>query len=471
MVSGVPGLSITATSTSVPAVYPVSITADTLAANNYTFNLVAGSLTVTQATTGTVVTSNNGSSAFGQSVTFTAMVTPTSGSGPTGTVQFEIDGSNVGTPAAVSGGTATYSTSTLSVGSHSVVAVYSGNTNFAGSTSPTIVETVVDVATWSGGGIDGNWSTTANWGGKTLAATYALGFSGSTRLSNTNDLPAGTQFTGFTFNAGAGQFILSGNAVNLVGDITNKSATTQTINLPLVLVGGSQTVSAASGNIVISGPISESGGSRSFTKTGPGEVTLSGSNNYTGGTFVTCGTLVVTASSALPNGGALTVGAGATFIFDPSSSASSVATSSVSEDTSAATFSNTSVETTVPTSTSPVPSSVVLLAPATPCAASVSDLAGVSLLQSSATLVTPVTLPLLATSPSTQKHDLDKSALAGDLGTPAVNRLVGLSTAKKIAADLAWLGQAANGSDNWDQRHKKDVATVALDAVFAEYGR
>jgi hypothetical protein len=37
---------------------------------------------------------------------------------------------------------ATYSTSTLSVGSHSITAVYGGDTNFAGSTSSTLTQTV-----------------------------------------------------------------------------------------------------------------------------------------------------------------------------------------------------------------------------------------------------------------------------------------------------------------------------------------
>jgi len=35
----------------------------------------------------------------------------------------------------------------------------------------------------------------------------------------------------------------------------------------------------------------------------------------------------------------------------------------------------------------------------------------------------------------------------------------------------AWPGQSANSSDNSDQRHKKDVAILALEAVFAQYGR
>ena len=67
-----------------------------------------------------------------------------------------------------------------------------------------------------------------------------LCFSGSTGLSNTNDLAAGMQFDGMTFNARAGTFVLGGNAVDLAGDITNNSANTQTIDLPLVLTGGTR---------------------------------------------------------------------------------------------------------------------------------------------------------------------------------------------------------------------------------------
>jgi len=45
------------------------------------------------------------------------------------------------------------------------------------------------------------------------------------------------------------------------------------------------------------------------------------------------------------------------------------------------------------------------------------------------------------------------------------------TAAPRIAADLAWLEQAASGSENSDPHHKRDVATRALEAVFAQYGR
>ena len=53
-------------------------------------------------------------------------------------------------------------------------------------------------------------------------------------------------------------------------------------------------------------------------------VTLSGTNSYAGGTTVNAGTLVITSASALPDGTSLTIGAGGTFVFDPSQAASNV---------------------------------------------------------------------------------------------------------------------------------------------------
>jgi autotransporter-associated beta strand protein len=61
---------------------------------------------------------------------------------------------------------------------------------------------------------------------------------------------------------------------------------------------------------------------------GPGTLVLSGTNSYTGGTTVEAGTLIVTSNTALPDGSSLTVGAGGTFLFDPSAAGSPVANSS-----------------------------------------------------------------------------------------------------------------------------------------------
>src|SRR5439155_95867 len=59
-------------------------------------------------------------------------VSPGSGT-PGGTVQFKIDGSNYGSPVSLSGGTASVSDSSLTVGNHTVSADYSGGSSFNGS--------------------------------------------------------------------------------------------------------------------------------------------------------------------------------------------------------------------------------------------------------------------------------------------------------------------------------------------------
>lgn len=100
--------------------------------------------------TTTVVTSNrNPSSTFGQSVTFTATVRPVTGTGiPSGTVQFTIDGADVGGVVTLNAqGRATYTTTGLSAGSHTIIAVYNGSAIFSGGGSATFVQLVNPAAT------------------------------------------------------------------------------------------------------------------------------------------------------------------------------------------------------------------------------------------------------------------------------------------------------------------------------------
>ena len=93
--------------------------------------------TVNQATTSTAVASGPSSPTYGQQVTFTATVTPGSGTLDGGTVQFYDGGTAIGTAQSVdtSTGKATYATTALKAGSHTITATYGGTTNFQGSTS------------------------------------------------------------------------------------------------------------------------------------------------------------------------------------------------------------------------------------------------------------------------------------------------------------------------------------------------
>ena len=82
-------------------------------------------------------------SVSGQAVTFTATIAPVSpGSGvPTGTVTVD-DGSTLLGTVTLTNGTASFTTSSLAVGSHSIKAVYAGDTNFKTSTSAVLNQVV-----------------------------------------------------------------------------------------------------------------------------------------------------------------------------------------------------------------------------------------------------------------------------------------------------------------------------------------
>lgn len=105
---------------------------------NYSNATVNSQFTVGQATSGASVNSSANPSAFGLPVTFTATVT---GQNPTGTVQF-FDSATLLGSGTLSSGIATFATSALSPGPHSITAVYSGDSNNAGSTSSILTQTI-----------------------------------------------------------------------------------------------------------------------------------------------------------------------------------------------------------------------------------------------------------------------------------------------------------------------------------------
>jgi hypothetical protein len=99
--------------------------------------------TVNKVGDSTSVTSSNNPSIFGSAVTFTATVTSSATSIPTGTVTFQDGVATLGT-GMLSGGNATLATSALVGGVHSITAIYGGDANFANSTSPGLTQTVAD---------------------------------------------------------------------------------------------------------------------------------------------------------------------------------------------------------------------------------------------------------------------------------------------------------------------------------------
>ncbi len=98
--------------------------------------------------TTTALSSSANPSTSGQSVMFTASVTPASGTAaPSGTISFTDGGTALGSPVSLDGtGKARFATSTLSVATHTILASYSGDTNFNSSVSNTVSQ-VVNAAT------------------------------------------------------------------------------------------------------------------------------------------------------------------------------------------------------------------------------------------------------------------------------------------------------------------------------------
>ena len=163
-------------------------------------------MAVSPAQTSTALMASALNPTAGTSVTFTATVTENPGSGvPTGMVTF-MDGSTaLGTGILNSSGVATFSTATLALGAHSVTAVYGGDTNNTGSTSPSVTVTVtaaqVLTATLTPGtltftGLVGTTSaaqtaTLTNTGNAALSITeISVGGANSSSFGETNECPA-----------------------------------------------------------------------------------------------------------------------------------------------------------------------------------------------------------------------------------------------------------------------------------------
>jgi uncharacterized protein (TIGR03437 family) len=204
--------------------------------------VVQGALT----TTTTTLSVNPSTVNVGQSVTFMASVSTTGSGGvsPTGSVTF-MDGSTTLGATPLTGTSAMLSTSSLAAGTHNVTAVYSGDSNFSGSTSSAVVVTVRASA-----GVSLAFSEGA--GGLTLTSAVTI---------NGNVTPTGTvQFTDVTTGATlTTTALVNGSAsvtLNLLpaagdmiqasysGDANYPSSTSATLPLVVITSGFSANFSA-----------------------------------------------------------------------------------------------------------------------------------------------------------------------------------------------------------------------------------
>ena len=137
------GVAVSTTTTTLPAGHN-TVTASYTATGD--FQNSSNTLTQTvNASTSTALSSSANPSLVGQSVTFTATVTANNGTTPTGSVQFAVDGTVLGSPVTLNGSGVAVSSadSSLSAGPHTVTASYSPTGFFVSSTG-TLTQQVDD---------------------------------------------------------------------------------------------------------------------------------------------------------------------------------------------------------------------------------------------------------------------------------------------------------------------------------------
>jgi hypothetical protein len=131
-----------------PDIVTANCASNTCGAANGSAGVLLNTSTAVGQTT-TALASSPNPSKLGQSVTFTGTVTSRAFDGrPTGTVSFFDGTTKVGASNLDSSGVATFATSTLAFGMHSVTATYNnGNASFAPSTSPAVQQVVQNAST------------------------------------------------------------------------------------------------------------------------------------------------------------------------------------------------------------------------------------------------------------------------------------------------------------------------------------
>jgi large repetitive protein len=257
---------------------------------------------VNEATSTALVSSANPST-LNQSVTFTATVKATGGVAPDGTVTF-MDGANVlGTQTLSGTGTATFTTSTLADGLHSITAVYSGDAAIyvQGSTSNAVKQDVlagstVELATSGSPSIYGaavTFTATVTTNG-TSAPTGTVKFLDGTTKIGSGTLVGTTGVATFTTSSLA----VGSHAITAayVGDSSDGPGTSTPVTQVVNQADTATTVSAAPDPGIAGEPVTLTAKVALTT----GSAALTGTVTFTDGT-ATLGT------SAVSSGGSATL--------------------------------------------------------------------------------------------------------------------------------------------------------------------
>jgi len=284
---------------------------------NFLLSSAAASQTVNKSPTTTSVNSTPNHSVHGQTVTLTAIVSASGGGAgtPAGTVTFSDGASTVGSAPLDNTGTASLPVSSLTVGSHSITANYSGDSNFLGSSaaasqtvnkSPTTMSvnsapnpsvygqavTFTAIVAASGGGAGTPSGTVMFNDGASTLGSASLDTSGTAVLT-VNSLTAGSHnitasYTGdasfLASTATVSQTVNKSPTTTNVSSAPNPSLYGQAVTFTAIVAASSGGLGTPSGTVTFNEGASTLG-SASLDNTGRASLTVNslaaGSHNIT----------------------------------------------------------------------------------------------------------------------------------------------------------------------------------------------
>ena len=265
-----------------------------------------GSASTTLAPTTTTLTLSPGAPTAGQSVTFTATVAPSSGSGtPTGTVTF-LDGTTTLGTGTLSSGTASF-TGSLAAGTHSITASYAGDTTYAASVSaadkltvsgaPTLGVTTTQLTASSTNAISGTSISFKASVSETSGAAIPTGtvtFSDGTTVIGTTNLASGIA----TFSTAALTIGTHNISADYGGDTANATSSSSAVVVTITAA------SAADFSIALNPTTGSASAGSSATST----ITITPSGGFSQAISFTCSglpansTCTFSPTSVTPNG-------------------------------------------------------------------------------------------------------------------------------------------------------------------------
>jgi len=246
--------------------------------------------TITPAATTTALVSSAASASSGAPVTFTATITSSSSGTPTGTANFLDGTSTLGTGTLNGSGVATFTTSTLTAGAHSIIAKYNGSPNFAGSTSAAVTETITPaVAAATTTALVSSAASASSGAPVTFTATITSSASGTPTgtvafLDGATTLGTGTLNGGGVATFTTSTLMVGTHTITAVyGGDSNFAASTSTV-LSQVVLAPSFTLSGSPSSVTVS-----AGNSASY------QIMATGKNNFSSAVALAC-------SAGLPTG-------------------------------------------------------------------------------------------------------------------------------------------------------------------------